>query len=359
MAYRSRDRLARILAHQEADRVPFDALRAPEVAELLREMDLTREQRECYTEGDFKYIAFRSMPDRDRLASYLPDLPEDVTPSDWGVGKVALKSVEGFHAGHRTFHPLANVNTLEELDRFPFPDMTAPERHEHLEEEIRAAKQDQYTVLGQMSQTILETAYEMRGIDRLLLDFYERPDYVRLLFAKLAEQRLFQARRFAEAGVDILRIGDDIATQTGLLVAPQMYREWIKPHHAAVIAAARQINPDIHVFYHSDGKLTVLLPELIEIGVTIINPVQPECMDPAEIKRDFGDRLTLWGCTAVQSVYARGGREDVLEELRTRMRTVAPGGGFVVQFKNIILTDTVMDNLGHFFEAFYDMARYV
>lgn len=356
--YRSRERVAAILAHREADRVPFRNLSAPEVSALLQSMELSEEERECYSEGDFKSCTFGSHPRRDQLAPYLPDLPEEALLSDWGVGQVAVKSVEGYHAGHRTFHPLAHVDTVKELERFPFPDMTAPERHQHLEKEIRAAKTQEFTVVGQMSQTILETAYEMRGIDRLFMDFYDRPEYIEALFSRIAEQRRFQARRFAEAGADVLRIGDDIASQTGLLISPSMYREWIKPWHAQVIASARQVNPDIPILYHSDGKLTALLPDLIEVGVTAINPVQPECMDSADIKRRFGDRLTLWGCSAVQSVYAHGREEDVLADLRKLMRTVAPGGGFVFQFTNIILTARVLDNLRCFFRAFYDLARY-
>jgi len=209
-----------------------------------------------------------------------------------------------------------------------------------------------------MSQTILETAYEMRGIERLLLDFGENPEYVHRLFRELAERRRFQARRFAEAGVDALRIGDDIATQRGLLVSPAAYREFIKPLHASVIETARRINPDIHALYHSDGKLTPLLPDLIEIGVTAINPAQPECMPLADIKRRFGTDLTLWGCTPVQSVFAHGGKDDVADWMRRLMGDVAPGGGVVVSFTNIVITDTALDNLRWFYEQFYDAARY-
>lgn len=358
--YRSRERVARILAHQEADRVPFDTIGfpGPQMRALLDEMDLGQEQRECYSEGDFRYVVFRVAPDRQGLDPYLPDLPPEADISPWGVGRIPLKSADGYHAGHKLFHPLADVSTAEELERFPFPDVTAARCHGHLREEVRAAQREGFTVVGQMSQTVLETAYEMRGMDKLFVDFHERPDYVRALFAGITERRRFQARFFAEVGVDVLRIGDDIATQTGLLVGPEMYRQWIKPYHAEVVAAARRVNPRIHVLYHSDGALTALLPDLLDVGVTAINPVQPEAMLLERIKQDFGDRLTLWGCCATQSVYAFGGREEVLAQLRSLMSTVAPGGGFVLQFYNMLLTDRVLGNLRHFLQAFYDIARY-
>jgi uroporphyrinogen decarboxylase len=269
-----------------------------------------------------------------------------------------LRTAEGYEAGHTYYHPLAKVDSVRELEGYPFPDVTVRECHAHLEEEVRVARRAEFTVVGQMSETVLENAYNMRGMDRLFVDFYERPDYVRALFERLAECRVFQARRFAEAGVDVLRIGDDIATQSGLIVGPAMYREWIMPCHARVIAAARAVNPHIQVLYHSDGALTGLLPHLIEAGVTAINPCQPEAMPPPVVKQAFGDQLTLWGCTSSQSVYAAGGGEEVDAELRALMRDVAPGGGLVVQFYNMLLTPRVEENLRRFVESFLDVGRY-
>jgi uroporphyrinogen decarboxylase len=360
MAYRSRERVARILAHQEADRVPFDTDGFPTylARQWCDELGLTGDERTCFTEGEFKCLMFRIPSDRATYGPYLPGLPDEAETVAFGVSYVPLKSVDGYVAGKKYYYPLANVNTVEELADFPFPDVTDPACHAHLDAEVAAAKRDGYTVLGQMSQTILETSYCMRGLDRLFLDFYERPEYVRALFEALAERRCFQARRFAEAGVDVLRIGDDIATQVGLIIGPPMYREWIKPCHARVIAAARAVNPDIQVLYHSDGALTGLLPDLIEAGVTAVNPCQPEAMRLAEVKKQFGDRLTFWGCTPSQSVYTKGARADVVAALEALMRDVAPGGGLVVQFYNMLIMPRLKENLRHFVEVFFDMARY-
>jgi uroporphyrinogen decarboxylase len=360
MAYRSRERVARILAHREADRVPLDAgiFHSLPLREWCDELGFGEEERQCVSEGDFKYLHFDLQGERSRFGSYLPGLPDEADVTPFGVGEVPLKSVDGYVAGKKLYHPLANVNTVPELERFPFPDVTAKRAHGHLESAVRAAKDEGFTVIGQMSQTVLETAYMMRGIDRLFLDFYERPQYVRALFEALTERRCFQARRFAQAGVDVLRIGDDIATQQGLMVGLGTYREWLKPYHARVVAAAREVSPDIPVLYHSDGKLTALLPDLIEVGVTAVNPCQPEAMPPAEVKQQFGGKLTLWGCCGTQSVYAHGSRADVLAELQMLMSKVAPGGGLVVSFINVLVTPRVLDNLRQFVECFYEVARY-
>lgn len=352
--------MARILGHEEADRVPFDAVGSghEQVRTLIQGMELSPEEKRYFLEGEFAYVTFRVKPNRGRYAPYLPGLPPEAGLSAWGVGRVAAKSADGYHAGYRLYHPLAHVDTVEELERYPFPDVTDPACHAHLPEEVARFRKNDFTVVGQMSQTILETAYEMRGMVQLFTDFYERPGYVRALFECISERRCFQAKRLAEAGVDVLRIGDDIATQAGLLVSPAMYREWIKPYHAEAVSAARLVDPDLPVLYHSDGTLTALLPDLIEAGVTAINPVQAECMPLPQIKAEFGDRLVLWGCCSTQSVYARGSEEDVVTELQALMRDVAPGGGLVVQFYNMLVTDRVLQNLECFFRAWADLARY-
>ena len=361
MAYRNRERVAKILAHEEADRVPV-ARWSPsaEITALVDAMDLDVDHRAFCLEGDFRFLTFEPVVERERFLPYLPDLtePDRATFFVWGIAQVPLKSVEGYHAGHKTFHPLAAVDTVAGLERYPWPDFTEERRHGNLEEKIASAKDEGYTVIGQMSQTILETSYMMRGMMQLMCDFYERPNYIEALFAKLGERRVFEAHRLAEAGADVIRIGDDIATQHGLMVGLDLYRRFIKPWHAAAVRSARKVNPDIHVLYHSDGNLTALLPDLIEIGVTAINPVQPECMDLAFIKREFGRDLTLWGCCPVQSVYAHGSADDVIAHNRFLMDRVAPGGGLVVQFTNMIVTPKLLENLKTFFETFYEMGRY-
>ena len=360
MTYRNRERVAKVLAHEEADRVPL-CRRSPdaEVTALVDAMGVPPDHRAFCLEGDFKFLTFDYTPERERFLPYLPDLadPDDAVWFVWGIAEVPVQSVEGYHAGHRIHHPLARVNTVAELNRYPWPDFTDPARHAHLERDIAAAKADGYTVVGQMSQTILETAYMMRGMEQMMCDFYERPDYVDTLFTKLGSRRVFEARRLAEAGADVIRIGDDIATQTGLMVGLNLYRRFIRPWHADAVAAAREINPNVHVLYHSDGNLTALLPDLIEIGVTAINPVQPECMDLAHVKREFGGDLTLWGCCPVQSIYAHGTAEKVLAHNRFLMEQIAPGGGLVLEFTNMIRTPVVLDNLRTFFETFYEMGR--
>ena len=355
MRYRSRERVARVLSHQDADRVPFDAIGCGSAEPPL---ELPDEYREYCRTGEFRYLALR-LPtgDRERFQSFLPGLPEGASVSYWGVGSMPLKTAEGYHAGHSYRHPLAAVDSVKALQHYPFPRPDECRDVEALAAEVATAKAEGFTVVGAMSQTILETAYLMRGMEQLFIDFYERPDYVDALLAILGEWRRFQAGVFAAAGVDVLRIGDDIATQQGLMVGLDTYRRFIRPHHASAIAAARAVNSTIHVLYHSDGNLTPLLPDLIGIGVTAINPVQAECMDLYQVKREVGRDLTLWGCLPAQSILAHGTAADVLVHLDFLMREIAPGGGFVAQFYNMLHTPRVTENVRTFLGAFQRMSR--
>ncbi len=351
MRARSRQRVLSILQRAGDGQIAYDALRTPAVLDLIGDMALAPDWREYLREGEIRYVSLEP-PGGDRrvFGDYLPELPPDAQVSCWGVGRIAVQSAGGHHAGHRYWHPLAAIDSVSALQEYPFPDLASVRAPEELRAEVEALQSDGFTVVGNASQTILETAYLMRGIDRLFLDFYERPDYVRLLFARLAEQRVAQVRMFAAAGVDAIRIGDDIATQQALMVSLETYRRRIKPYHAAIIAAAREVAPELPIAYHSDGNLTDLLPELIEIGVTAINPVQPECMDLARTKRRFGDDLALWGCTPVQSIYAHGSAAEVRAHTRFLVEEIAPGHGLIVQFMNIVLTPHVLRNLRAFFD---------
>ena len=357
MPYRSRERVEKALAHQQPDRVPVCSPMDQEAMNLVAGMGLPDDHRAMCAEGDVVRVTIDQTPVADIFAQYLEGLPEGGWISMWGYGRSALKSADGYHAGHKYVHSLRNIDTVEGLEDYPFPDLSAPWRTDGLADRIAGLKADGYTVSGQMSQTILETAYLMRGLEQLMIDFYERREYVQRLFEKLCEQRCTEAGLLIEAGADLIRIGDDIAMQHGLIVGVELYRKRIKPFHKSVIEAVRAAAPDMPVLYHSDGNLKELLPELIEIGVTAINPVQPECMDIAAIKKEFGDDLVLWGCMPVQSIFETGTPDDVRRHIELLMTDVAPGGGLIVEFTNMIVTDKVLANLRVFFDEFWEAGR--
>ncbi|MFA5263704.1 MAG: uroporphyrinogen decarboxylase family protein [Opitutaceae bacterium] len=349
---RTRAETFKALLRQPCDHIPYQTRQNEHMRRVIDALPLSPAAKAWLWEGDFALERLEPRPAVDRFRPYFGDLPPDCEFTYFGVGRQAQKSNEGWHAGWTTFHPLAAVDTVEGLRNFPFPDVEKSRVDIGLEERVAAHKAEGFVVIGQMSQTILETSYEMRGIPELMMDFYERPDYVRYLFERIARERLFQARRFAEAGVDVLRIGDDIASQENLIISLPMYRDFIKPLHRAIIAAARAVKPDIHVLYHSDGNLEPLLNDLIDVGVTAINPVQPECMNVRQIKADYGERLVLWGCMPVQSTFEHGTGDDLRRHLAFLQHEIAASGGLVIDFVNFLDSPNSLRNLGAFFECY-------
>jgi uroporphyrinogen decarboxylase len=140
-------------------------------------------------------------------------------------------------------------------------------------------------------------------------------------------------------------VGDDVATQRGMMMRPALWRRWLKPRLAAIISAAREVKPDILIWYHSDGDCRAIIPELIEIGVDILNPVQPECMDPAAVKAQYGDRLSFSGTIGTQTTMPHGTPEEVRGVVRERIATVGRGGGLLLAPTHVLEPDVPWENI--------------
>jgi uroporphyrinogen decarboxylase len=171
------------------------------------------------------------------------------------------------------------------------------------------------------------------------------------LFERTAALQRFAAEQFASSGVDIIITGDDVAGQQGMLMKLETWRTFLKPRLAATVRAVKQMRPATFVFYHSDGNIEAVIPELIEIGVDILNPIQPECMEPAAIKRRYGDSLSFWGTVSVQRTMPFGTPDDVRAEVRARVRNVARGGGLILAPAHVLGPETPWENIVAFFEA--------
>jgi len=120
---------------------------------------------------------------------------------------------------------------------------------------------------------------------------------------------------------------------------------------AATVAAVKAANPSAFVFYHSDGNVETIIPDLIEVGIDILNPVQPECMDPAAIKRRYGDRMSFWGAVSVQRTMPLGTPDHVRAEVRARIRDVGRGGGLILAPAHVLGPETPWENVVAFFQA--------
>ncbi|HPY90525.1 MAG TPA: uroporphyrinogen decarboxylase family protein, partial [Lentisphaeria bacterium] len=157
----------------------------------------------------------------------------------------------------------------------------------------------------------------------------------------------------AQAGVDLLCIGDDIGMQKTTMMSMDNYRQWLKPRHAAVINAAKAAKPDILVTYHSCGFIEPFIPELIEIGVDVLNPVQPECMDFAKIHAQYGTHLSFWGTLGTQTTMPFGSADEVRSTTLRNLAIAGSKGGLFCSPTHIIEPEVPWDNI----EAYVQAAR--
>lgn len=273
---------------------------------------------------------------------------------EWGRGRIwdAL----GQYAEY--FYPLERAESVDEILNYPWPDLLEPYRYAALAERVAELQFLGYAVCGGLAETVFEIAWQLRSMDRLFQDISSQDEKAVVLLDQIADRRVAAVQAYALAGVDMIQLGDDVSMQTGLLMSPRMWRTWFQPRLKRVIDAARAIKPDVIIEYHSDGKINDLVADLIETGVDILNPVQPECVDHAWIKAEFGDRLAFSGGLGVQSVLPFGSPNDVRLHTRQAIQTLGVGGGYIVGPSHVVERDVPLENFLAMMEAIDEFGNY-
>lgn len=351
----SRARVLAALAHQVTDRVPRllyeEAIGyTPSIERLLRERCAPATARDHFG-MDLTALRFNptTLP-RARFTEWLGAHAETALASgqvdEWGVWRRA----GDLHHFTRIESPLRGVRDLARIQQYPWPDLDQPYRFAGVLEQVAQLHHQGLAVVG-YAGSVFERSWSIRGFEDLLMDLLAAPEIAHHLLERTAAVQQYAAAQFARAGVDIVLMGDDVAGQQDLLMSLDTWRKCLKPHLARTVRAAKSANPNTRVCYHSDGNVEPVIPDLIEIGIDILNPVQPECVDPATIKRRFGDRLSFWGTVSVQRTMPRGTPADVRAEVRARIRDVGRGGGFILSPAHVLGPETPWENIAAFFET--------
>ena len=266
----------------------------------------------------------RPTPDWRQLYYSDGSLPEEAEiSSEWGTAKLEYPASDDA----RSFYPLRNISSEEDLDAYPWPDdVGAPHRYAGMKEKVDAAHAAGLPVYGG-GLNFFEATWGLTGFETLMEGMALDEPWARKLFKKHAADLIRTAEQIALTGADVLQTGSDVATQIAPLVSPAMWRDWIFPLMRDSIAAARRINPEILVFYHSDGNVEALIEGFIEAGVDILDPIQPECMDIFALKARYGDRLAFHGGIGVQTVMPFGTPQEVRDTVRRTIEGMSTGGG--------------------------------
>jgi len=347
-----RERVLTALSHKEPDRCPMQASFTPEFAARLEaDMQLHGQGFHNPHGGGNTYALERAL-DQDMLLTsvgwvngYYQAGYQDVDsyPDEWGVSWRTIEYQTRFGKGKYTEpsgHPLAEDGKLE---AYAAPDPQRPGLYTEAQGVIENYKHE-YWIVGVTPTTIFETAWALRGYERLLMDMATDPARANLVLDLPYYYHLAVTQHLARLGVDMIWLGDDVGGQNAMLMSPKMWRTYLKPRMAELIASLRAINPQIKVAYHTDGVVYPIIPELIEIGIDVLNPIQPLAMDPVKLKAEYGDRLCFWGSVDIQQTMPFGTPQEVKEEITTRLQTLGRGGGLVIGPTHNLQLDTPLEN---------------
>jgi uroporphyrinogen decarboxylase len=238
---------------------------------------------------------------------------------------------------------------LECLDIDHWPDPENPGYYRGLAERARVARASGCAAILNMPIGVIHQGQFLRGFADWLKDLYKNRAFSQRMMEVIAERWIAVAEKALDecaGNVDIVFFGDDLASQLAPLFNPEIYREIIKPLHARMIAAVKA-KAEVRVLYHSCGAVTPLIDDLIEIGVDALNPVQVTArdMEPATLKKRWGDSITFWGGINSQQVLPFGTPDEVRAEVRRVIDILALGGGFVLNSVHNIQNDVTADNI--------------
>ncbi len=336
--------------HKRGDSFLYYANFTPDLERRIRERFGVEQEEDM---GDFfgmfspqmvpEIVPYETEPDFSRYYDDI-DIPADAYLDRFGV----LHVPGDFYHFRRRISPLRHAKSLEDIESFPIPMFKEGFESGMSQLAKKANREGRVTVtcIGHM----YETAWQIRGYEQFLEDMLLRPAWCESILDRLMQRNRQLACAGAKAGVDFLKTGDDVANQNALMFSPDTWRKLIKSRWNAVYEAAKSIKPDIQIWYHSDGNIMDIIQELVDIGVTILNPVQPECLDPVKVKARWGDRIILDGTIGTQSTMPWDKPEQVRSVVRKRIKTLGYDGALILSPTHILEPEVPIENI----EAFLD-----
>jgi uroporphyrinogen decarboxylase len=211
----------------------------------------------------------------------------------------------------------------------------------------------EYGIGADLETTIFETAWYLTGLEKLLTDLLIRPPYLEPLLDKIMEINLITGKRLIELGADIIWAGDDFGTQRGMVMDPETWREIFKPRIKIIFEEFRKVNPDIKIAWHTCGSMIPIIPDFIEIGLDILNPLQPnaEGMDPEFLVREYGRDLNFFGGIDIQELLPNGPVKRIKDEIKRRIEIFGKYNGYIAAPAHNIQPDTPVEHIIALFEA--------
>ncbi len=379
MTLTSRERVLRALEHEEPDRVPIDIGGYISTIRTIKAYENLKRYL-GFPEGNFKIfhaehmfiddfvvkrlhadiLYVRPKPLKDRYKRY----PGKIVEDEWGIK--FHKSADSLY--YDLHEPPLKEPHKEVIEEYEWPDPHDPVRYEGLEKEAKKLYETtDYCIVADhltplFGEGLLERAWYLRGFQEFLLDMVLHPDFVEAFLKKLHQ---IQIAHFGEVldrigdYVQIAEVMSDYGMQDRMIFSPKFYRKFFKPFDAKLIKFIKK-KADVKVLYHTCGSIYPIIPDYIENGVDILNPIQPRAKDmqAARLKKEFGDKLCFHGGFDIQQILPYGTTEEVVEEAKRLIRELAPGGGYIFAPAHCIQPDVPPENIVTMYDAAFKYGTY-
>lgn len=353
----SKERVMKAIQHQQPDRPPVFATFTPQVAEkMARELTMPYEpplDSLLSTRISHTKLLTRLGNDCVGIAACAPndaptkELADGKIVNEWGM---CFRNVGLYNEFSE--YPLADAQTAEDIAGYSFPDPFAAGRFDAARQTVSEYGED-YAIVADLETSIFETAWYLTGLEKFLVDMMMGAAYVEPLLDKIMYINTETGKELIKLGADIIWAGDDFGTQDSLIMDVDTWRHYFKPRIKQMFEAFRAENPDIKIAWHSCGAVAGLIPDFIEIGLDILNPIQPlaKGMEPKWLKDTYGRDLVFFGGIDVQHLMPNGSPQEIEAEVRRRATILGEGGGYILAPAHNIQDDTPLENIFALFNA--------
>jgi len=329
----SRERVLTALNHRQPDKVPYDIRFTQKahakMAQYYGDLEFDSKLGNCFT-------WFRPYPNNVRYRLVGPDIWQDEFGVRWNR---AIDKDIGV--------PCNQLVTPQNINEFQWPDPNDPTRYDFIKEAVKKAGDG--ATLVSLGFALFERAWTLVAMENLLIYMLTDKHFVNLLLDKILEYNLGIIEHACSLDIDIIRLGDDWGHQRGLIMGIDLWREFIKPRIKEMYQLAKSKGKDVMI--HCCGKVDELFPDLIECGLDIFNPFQPEVMDVFQMKRLYGERLCFYGGISTQRTLPYGTVAEVKDEVKRLIEVVGENGGYIASPAHDIPADAKAENIAAMIEV--------
>ncbi len=234
---------------------------------------------------------------------------------------------------------------------FPFPEIEmAKTNRDELGIKISQIKCKGYPAIGHIGSVCFEALCSLLGMEEVFVALFDKYDIIDEICEEITNIKLDMAMKFVKNGITIIHMGDDFGSQKGLLMSPDIWRRLFKPKIEKIISSIKSYDKECLVFFHSDGDISEIIDDFIEIGIDFLNPIQPECMDIREVSKRYGEKIAFWGGVGTQDTFYRD-KDFIFETVKSTIEILGKENRFIISPTHMIQGDVPIENIDYFFEA--------